>query len=127
MTELEQARAKIAELERVIEAHNAEIERLRIASLTYYIDIDGTICNTTGEDYANAQPIQANIDKANALHQAGHRVVYWTARGAGSGKDWWYLTMKQLRDWGCEFDELSFDKPVFDVVIDDRARRWGEV
>ena len=33
------------------------------------------------------------------------------------------LTLKQLHEWGCRYTELWMDKPVFDVLYDDRSRR----
>ena len=91
-----------------------------------YIDIDETICtHPEGDkdkprDYSLAKPIVGNIRKANALYDAGHTVVYWTARGATSGIDHRELTEAQLDEWGAKRHELKLDKPFYDWFIDDR-------
>ena len=84
-----------------------------------FVDIDNTICITPG-DYANAEPIVENIAKINQLY-AKNIIVYWTARGVLSGKDYWDLTQKQLAEWGCKYHKLKMDKPVFDLFIDDKV------
>lgn len=89
--------------------------------MTYYVDIDNTICRTKGMDYANAKPIRKHIDKMNGLYNLGFDVVYYTSRGVGSGVDYRELTERQLKNWGVKYTELRLDKPVFDVFIDDRA------
>ena len=95
--------------------------------MTIYCDIDNTICRTEGNDYENAVPIQENIDKINKLFDEGNVIVYWTARGNTSGRDWHSFTLKQLYSWGCNFNSLSMDKPSFDRIIDDRALKIEEL
>ena len=63
--------------------------------MVIFIDIDDTICDTplrgdnkTEKDYEKSTPIQENIDKANRLYDEGNHIVYWTARGSVTGKDW---------------------------------------
>ena len=85
-----------------------------------FVDIDNTICKTTGMDYANAKPYTERIEKINELFMKGHEIVYWTARGMGSGKSYFELTRKQLETWGCLYTSLRCDKPVFDIFIDDK-------
>ena len=86
-----------------------------------YIDIDETICITPEDrDYAKAKPIEKNVDKANKLYDEGHTVVYWTARGDGTGIDWREVTEKQFKEWGVKYHELKFNKP-YDLIIDDKA------
>lgn len=89
--------------------------------MKYVIDIDGTICNNTNGDYPNAKPIKARIDQINYLYERGNIVIYWTARGSNSGKDWKELTTKQLEDWGVKYTELWFNKPSYDLWVDDKA------
>lgn len=86
-----------------------------------FIDIDDTICTTTDKDYPNAVPIFELIDKFNRYFDEGHHVVYWTARGSGSGIDWRELTERQLKQWGVRYHELRFGKPSYDIIIDDKA------
>jgi len=85
------------------------------------IDIDETICRSPDKDYANAVPIQENIDKANKLYDEGHTIIYWTARGSGSGLDWTELTKQQIKEWGAKCHEVKLGKPSYDLFIDDKA------
>jgi len=92
-----------------------------------YVDVDGTICTTNG-GYDNAKPIQANIAKVNKLYDEGNIIVYWTARGGNTGKDWSELTGQQLVAWGCKFhDVIMRQKPAFDLLIDDKSKRIEEI
>jgi hypothetical protein len=93
-----------------------------------YVDIDGTICESINSDYPNSKPIQENIDKINKLFNEGNTIVYYTARGMSSGKDWTELTNKQLREWGCLFHEIITNhKPNYDLMICDKTKRIEEV
>lgn len=86
-----------------------------------YIDIDETICWTPEDrDYSKAVPNADNISKANKLYDQGNTVVYWTARGGGTGIDWRPVTEEQFEKWGVKYHELKFGKP-YDLIIDDRA------
>lgn len=86
-----------------------------------YVDIDNTITKTIGCDYENCEPILEYIEKINKLYENGHFIVYWTARGVGSGKNYYFITLKQLMSWGCKFHSLRCDKPVYDIFIDDKT------
>lgn len=98
-----------------------------------FIDIDETICEHPNTDpskpreYAEAVPINKNIEKVNRLYDDGHEITYWTARGANTGIDWTDLTTKQLGAWGAKYHFLKLNKPYFDLFIDDKvinARTW---
>lgn len=92
-----------------------------------FVDIDGTICDSS-EGYSTAKPIQENITKINKLFDEGNTIIYWTARGRNTGKDWSELTAKQLIDWGCKFDQLDVKtKPSYDLILDDKAKRIEEI
>jgi len=97
------------------------------------VDVDETVC-TYGEkrQYDLAIPKQEAIDKINKLYDAGWYIIYWTARGGSqsskdAGRCYWDFTYKQLKGWGCKFNELStgskgnYIKPPNDIVIDDKA------
>jgi hypothetical protein len=89
--------------------------------MIYFIDIDDTICTLQGSmQYDSAEPITKAIAKVNKLYEDGHHIVFWTARGTGSGLDWRELTEGQLQSWGVKYHELRFGKPVYDVFIDDK-------
>lgn len=94
--------------------------------MRYVVDIDGTICNNTGGDYERAEPYRDRIERINKLYDDGNYIVYWTARGGNSGKDWSVLTRRQLSEWGCKYHELNMKKPVYDLWIDDKAVNSGE-
>jgi len=86
-----------------------------------YVDIDETICRSPeNRDYSLAVPFQDRIERINNLYDAGHRVVYWTARGTGSGIDWREVTEKQFKEWGVKYHELRLGKPIYDLFIDDK-------
>jgi acid phosphatase class B len=92
-----------------------------------YVDIDNTICRTNGTDYENAVPIEVAINKINFYKKRGDTIVYWTARGTGSGIDYRELTESQLKKWGAQYDGLEFGKPVYDIFIDDKnlnSEKW---
>ena len=78
-----------------------------------YVDIDETIANTPPTRNYNRSGIKYYDD--------GHTVVYWTARGSGTGIDWYDVTKKQLEDWGAKHHDLKLGKPVYDLFIDDKA------
>jgi len=97
----------------------------------FVIDIDGTICNLPAgvSDYALSVPMTDRIKHVNSLYEAGHTIVYFTARGMGrtEGKAsksyelFYELTKAQLEDWGAKHHELILGKPAGDVYIDDKA------
>ena len=91
----------------------------------YAFDLDGTLCDTpNGNDYANSVPIRSRIIRVNLLHNAGHNIIIYTARGCKSGctpelRD---LTKKQLLDWKISHDSLVMGQKIFyDILVDDKA------
>tara|TARA_R110000868_G_scaffold348816_2_gene610003 strand:+ start:1076 stop:1426 length:351 start_codon:yes stop_codon:yes gene_type:complete len=102
-----------------------------------YVDIDETICFYPKiRKYNLAVPNQENIAKINKLKDKGWHITYYTARGAVSKIDYTELTIKQLKEWGCSFDELIVGykedptlrtKPSYDLIIDDKAKRIEEL
>jgi hypothetical protein len=85
-----------------------------------YVDIDNTICQTEGMDYSSAKPMPERINQINNLYKLSNTIVYWTARGTMSGKDWRELTENQLKEWGALYHELKLQKPAYDLFIDDK-------
>jgi CMP-N,N'-diacetyllegionaminic acid synthase len=86
------------------------------------IDVDGVIASAVPDlDYAQATPIADNVNRINALYDAGCNIVVYTARGSATGKDWSDVTRSQLAAWGLHYHELRFGKPPADFYIDDRA------
>ena len=86
-----------------------------------YVDIDNTICKTDGCNYTEAIPIKERIDKVNQWYDDGHTIVYWTARGTGSGINCTLQTYEQLIKWNCKYHKLKMGKPVYDVFIEDKS------
>jgi len=97
------------------------------------IDIDETICfYSSDRKYDLAEPNFENIEKVNSLYNSGWKVVYWTARGSVSGRDYTEFTRSQLNSWGCKYHNLvtgttKNPKPHFDLVIDDKSKRIEEL
>ena len=86
-----------------------------------YVDIDETICiSPESRDYNKAVPIEKNIKKINEMYENGNKIIYWTARGTGSGIDWRDVTEEQFRRWGVKYHELHLGKPIYDLFIDDK-------
>ena len=89
--------------------------------MVIYVDIDETICNSPEDrDYSRAVPMPERIEKINKLYDEGNTIVYWTARGTGSGIDWKQTTMEQFEKWGVKCHGLMMGKPVYDLFIDDK-------
>tara|TARA_Y100000034_G_scaffold125927_1_gene176395 strand:- start:2336 stop:2695 length:360 start_codon:yes stop_codon:yes gene_type:complete len=97
------------------------------------VDIDETICFYSGvRRYDLSEPNYENISKINSLYDEGWKIIYWTARGAVTKKDFTAHTRNQLRMWGCKYHDLitgtsPCPKPHFDLVVDDKARRIEEL
>tara|TARA_Y100000816_G_C25540305_1_gene293191 strand:- start:123 stop:428 length:306 start_codon:yes stop_codon:yes gene_type:complete len=88
-----------------------------------FVDIDETICsNDRKRNYSNAKPIYENIKKVNALYDKGNEITYWSARGSGTGIDWYEVTKNQFKKWGVRYHFLILgEKPIYDLLIDDKA------
>tara|TARA_B100000902_G_scaffold300532_1_gene288131 strand:- start:7408 stop:7755 length:348 start_codon:yes stop_codon:yes gene_type:complete len=97
--------------------------------LKAFVDIDETICFYKNERiYEHAIPSYENIKKINKLYDNNWEITYYTARGSLSGEDYYKLTERQLNTWKCKYHYLSVgEKPLFDLIIDDRALRIEEL
>ncbi len=90
--------------------------------MIYCIDLDGTLSETTGTDYANAKPNDERIERVNALHDDGDTIIIDTARGSGSGEDWTERTASQLAEWGVKYGTLRCGVKIpADMYVDDRG------
>jgi hypothetical protein len=92
----------------------------------YVIDLDGTLCDTklseNGWLYLQATPYDDRIQKVNSLYDEGHTIIIETARGCGSGRDWYADTFAQLQAFGVKFHTLrTGTKFGADFFIDDRG------
>jgi len=91
-----------------------------------FVDIDETICVTPGNssearNYRLAKPLLKNIAAINQYYDNGHTIVYWTARGSGTGIDWTEVTKNQLDEWGAKYNDVKLGKPIYDLYIDDKS------
>jgi len=88
---------------------------------TFCFDIDGVIATIVpGNRYDLAEPQHENINLVNQLHEQGHQIILYTARGSLTGIDWTEVTHNQLNTWGVKYHELMFGKPAADYYIDDK-------
>ena len=96
--------------------------------MIYCFDIDGTICSLREDSsYLDAVPFLDTRDKINNLYDEGNTILFMTARGSVSGKDWTLLTAQQLKEWGFKYHELITNKkPHADMFIDDKCMSASE-
>ncbi len=98
-----------------------------VSTKTYCFDIDGVICNApTNLDYAKAKPKWRTIRKIRELASQGHKILLYTARGSGTGKEWTRVTAIQMEAWEVPYARIYFGKPPADVYIDDKAISFEE-
>ena len=64
-----------------------------------YVDIDNTICKTSGTNYEKSIPIKERIEKINFLYDNGYEIIYWIDRGVDSNENFLHLSIKQLEEW----------------------------
>jgi CMP-N-acetylneuraminic acid synthetase len=89
--------------------------------LTFAFDLDGVLASLVPDgEYGKAEPLAAGVALARRLHEAGNRIVVFTARGSATGRDWLEVTRAQLLRWGVPHDALHFGKPAADYYVDDR-------
>jgi hypothetical protein len=115
---------------------NREIHNKNNATPIAFVDIDETICFYEGDRiYELAMPSLENIEKINQLYDEGWIITYWTARGSSTPtnkqriEEYRALTLKQLHEWGARFHNLEVGdkKPLYDLIIDDKAKRIEEL
>lgn len=97
---------------------------------TYILDIDGTICQAELQedgtyDYPNAISFPRVIDRINELHEAGNKIILFTARGMrthkGNTKKIRENVQPVLEDWlkrhNVNYHKLIVGKPWGENVI----------
>lgn len=95
----------------------------------FVFDLDNTLVSypTVKDDYTTVIPIQKNIDFLNYLKNNGHYIIIYTARrmkthNGNTSKvvaDIGEITLKTLKDFNINYDEIQFGKPYADFYIDD--------
>jgi len=92
--------------------------------MVYCFDLDGTLCNTDGNNYKDSTPKKERIKIVNTLYEDGHTILIDTARGCVSGKNYFFYTMEQLKSWGVKFHTLRTGvKFGADIFIDDKGMK----
>ncbi|MBN2445387.1 MAG: hypothetical protein JXO22_01580 [Phycisphaerae bacterium] len=90
------------------------------------IDLDGVIASEERTfERPCANPLEGAREALQALHDAGHSVIIYTARGWAEYR----YTKQWLDDNGFVYDGLHMGKPIADIWIDDRAighRNWPD-
>ena len=90
--------------------------------MIYCFDLDGTLCNTEGNNYSESTPKKDRIAVVNKLYEQGHTILVDTARGSVSGKNYFFFTLNQLKSWGLKFHTLRTGTKIgADVFIDDKG------
>lgn len=98
--------------------------------ITVVFDIDDTICDNNGRDYANAIPKLDVIAKIRHLHDdLGYSISLYTSRGMVSCEgDVAQIISKNkvvLQNWlekhDVPYDALTFGKPLGDLYVDDKC------
>tara|TARA_B100000768_G_scaffold168454_1_gene173329 strand:+ start:198 stop:497 length:300 start_codon:yes stop_codon:yes gene_type:complete len=90
--------------------------------MVYCFDLDGTLCDTDGNNYKDSTPKKERIKIVNNLYEDGHTILIDTARGCVSGKNHFFFTMEQLKSWGVKFHTLRTGvKFGADVFVDDKG------
>lgn len=97
--------------------------------MRYVVDFDNTIAMHVERDWENATPNTPLIEILNKLYDEGHDVSIFTARGTLSCNGDRELAERtyrgQIETWlnkhGVKYTMLSFNKPLADVYVDDKA------
>jgi uncharacterized HAD superfamily protein len=85
------------------------------------IDIDGTVCSEESPfDRPLAKPIDGAVRAVNRYKDEGHIVVFWTGRGW----EQYRVTKAWLDQNDFRYDQLLMGRPIANLIIDDRARRF---
>ena len=90
--------------------------------MIYCFDLDNTLCNTKGNWYEKATPKVDRIEIVNKLYDEGNTIFIDTATGCVSGKNWFYYTTDQLKEWSVKYHTLRTGvKFGADIFVDDKG------
>jgi len=88
------------------------------------VDIDGTLTTSSeGFDYVSRLPNTDMIEWVNKQFADGHHITLFTARLGIDRK----ITVIWLKKYGVRYTDIVFDKPKFELYVDDIAKRPEEV
>ena len=112
--------------------HSEDIMLIKPGKKFIRVDVDDTVClpdaTVPGDHiYKCKSPVPEKIEALNRLYDEGHCIVYWTARGIDSGKDWTEFTRAQLKSWGAKSSGVVTGKKRFDIFFDDKAYNEKEL
>lgn len=100
------------------------------------VDLDDTLCyrpegieHLGRNKYEYCKPIPDNIELVNKLHDSGHEIFIYTARGmftynmdvAKVYANLYQHTVSQLEKWGVKYNRLVMGKQPFDYLLDDKG------
>lgn len=92
--------------------------------ITIALDIDDTLLGTDRFDPDhvdnNQTPIGDVVQRVKYIRSRGIRVVLFTSRKSHLRE----ATVAQLRRAGIDYDDIVFDKPFFDVLLDNKAMKF---
>ena len=104
--------------------------------MIYAFDLDDTLCTRNPNlehlgpnKYKHCVPVKNMIDKLNKLHDEGHTIYIYTARGMGQFNgdlvkvynNLYVLTLDSLKEWGIKHHGLIMGKLHYDLLIDDKS------
>jgi uncharacterized HAD superfamily protein len=85
------------------------------------IDIDGTICTEERTfERPLARPLPGALEALHMLKRNNNTLVLWTGRGWEQYK----VTKEWLDSHGFPYDQILMGKPIVDMIVDDRGRRF---
>ena len=94
---------------------------IKIKNKTISIDIDGTICTEEKTFEKNlAKPLHGAVEALKMIKDNNNTIILWTARGWEQYKS----TKFWLDSHDFVYDQLVMGKPIVDMMIDDRARKF---
>lgn len=90
-------------------------------SKVIFIDIDGTICTEERTfERPLAKPFPLAKESVNKMYDAGHTIIFWTARGW----EQYRVTKYWLDTHKFKYHQLFMGKPIASIFIDDRAKKF---
>lgn len=86
--------------------------------MIYCFDLDGTLLDTQGGDYAKAKPIKERVVMLRDLYVNGNVIIINTGRN----QIYEYFTAMQLEEYEIPYHALLVGaKPHADIYIDDKG------
>jgi capsule biosynthesis phosphatase len=114
------------EIDQMIQSGEISAKKLRIC-----FDLDNTLVTypEIPGDYSTVKPIKKMIDLLTFFKKSGHEIIIYTARRMDTHKhnigkvikDIAIVTFTTLENFGIQYDEIIFGKPIADIYIDDHA------